>query len=65
MLHNIAYYFATAFGATEYSEPAKSVDVGKTIFSDRGHGLLSTGMHLYYLIKHPIIGILELIFVGE
>ena len=63
--HNIAYDIGTALELESISLPAKDVDVGKTIYSDRRSDfsmqmIMSLGMQLVYTIFSPITAAYDL-----
>ena len=60
MVHNLAYIGSTVIGHEEYKDRARSVDLGRTIFSDE-HGTPSVLMWIGYCILHPRAAIVDAI----
>ena len=72
-LHNLAYYVCTIANpfAKLLGKPldglinkAQHVDMGKTLFSDVGHGAMGAFMKIYYLVTNPIPAVFDLIKNG-
>ena len=58
ILHNIAYIFTG-------NKNAKDVNIGHTVFKDKGHGILGLGMKIFYLMHQlPIISLIEIFMDG-
>ena len=53
MVHNIAYYSASLLGLDSIMDPARSVDVGNTIYND-SHGPLTVFMTTVYALLFPL-----------
>ena len=64
MLHNLAYIWYSVKGDNEKITQAQTVNIGKTIFADKGHGWEGNAMKLLYLIIAYPISIIDLIING-